>query len=134
MDKVEMETLPVLSGLINRPSHYHKNEIDVHGYLEKHFPKEPNVTVAEGFHIGNVVKYVSRYKEKDGLRDLEKAMDNLTVLIQLEKERRPWGFCIGRVSNSCDRTTSKIYSKWALPKISKASVFTRWIMKNSGTN
>ncbi|MDR7237154.1 DUF3310 domain-containing protein [Neobacillus drentensis] len=88
MDKYAMETLPLIENLINKPSHYHKNEIDVHGYLEKHFPKKPNATVAEGFHIGNVIKYVSRYKEKDGLRDLEKAMDNLNLLIQLEKKRR----------------------------------------------
>lgn len=86
-NSVTMETLPVLENLIHKPSHYYKNEIDVHGYLEKHFPIKPNATVAEGFHIGNIIKYVSRYKEKDGLRDLEKAMDNLTVLIQLEKKR-----------------------------------------------
>jgi hypothetical protein len=86
MSKHEMETLPVINNPI-RPNHYHKNEIDVHGYLEKHFPKNPNVTVAEGFHIGNVIKYVSRYKEKNGLEDLEKAMANLKVLIELERKR-----------------------------------------------
>ncbi|MEH7392594.1 DUF3310 domain-containing protein [Bacillus sp. JJ1474] len=66
------------------PSHYHKNEIDVHGYLQKHFPKEGGYTVAEGFHIGNVIKYVSRYKQKNGLEDLLKAEANLKVLIELE--------------------------------------------------
>lgn len=87
----EMESLPELSfkeDLVNKPSHYHKNEIDVNGYLEKHFPKEPSVTVAEGFYIGNVIKYVSRYKEKNGLQDLEKGLANLKFLIDLEKKRR----------------------------------------------
>lgn len=68
-----------------KPSHYHKNEIDVHGYLQKHFPKEGEYTVAEGFHIGNVIKYVSRYKQKNGLEDLLKAEANLKNLIELEK-------------------------------------------------
>lgn len=81
----EMETIEPFAD-INKPSHYHKNEIDVHGYLQKHFPKQPNVTVAEGFHIGNVIKYVSRYKEKGGLADLIKARNNLEVLIELESK------------------------------------------------
>lgn len=67
------------------PSHYHKNEIDVHGYLQKHFPKEGTYTVAEGFHIGNVIKYVSRYKDKNGIEDLKKAEANLKILIELSK-------------------------------------------------
>ena len=70
-----------------KPSHYHKNEIDVHGYLQKHFPKEPTYTVAEGFHIGNVIKYVSRYKQKNGLSDLKKAMDNLLVLMEMQEKK-----------------------------------------------
>jgi hypothetical protein len=67
---------------INKPNHYHKNEIDVNGYLEKHFPKEANVTVAEGFYIGNIIKYVSRHKEKGGMKDLEKARYNLDKLME----------------------------------------------------
>jgi hypothetical protein len=67
---------------INKPNHYHKNEIDVNGYLEKHFPKEANVTVAEGFYIGNIIKYVSRHKEKGGMRDLEKAKYYIDKLME----------------------------------------------------
>lgn len=33
---------------------------------------------------GNVVKYVTRYKQKDGIRDLYKAMHYLTILINRE--------------------------------------------------
>jgi hypothetical protein len=71
---------------INKPSHYHKNEIDVNGYLEKHFPKEANVTVAEGFYIGNIIKYVSRHKEKGGMRDLEKAKFYIDKLMDWRSE------------------------------------------------
>jgi hypothetical protein len=81
-----METLPLIEDLINKPQHYHKNEIDVNGYLEKHFPKEANVTVAEGFYIGNIIKYVSRHKEKGGKQDLEKALFNLNKLIEWRNE------------------------------------------------
>lgn len=70
------------------PSHYHRNEIDVHGYLQKHFPKEGTYTVAEGFHIGNVIKYVSRYKDKNGIVDLKKAEANLKILIEMEELNR----------------------------------------------
>jgi hypothetical protein len=73
--------------IINKPSHYHKNEIDVNGYLEKHFPLEGSYTVAEGFYIGNVIKYTSRYKDKNGLQDLEKAKFNLNKLIELEESK-----------------------------------------------
>lgn len=82
-----METLPVKEDIINKPNHYHKNEIDVHGYLEKHFPINPNVTVAEGFYMGNIIKYVSRHKEKNGIQDLKKAMANLQALIELEEKQ-----------------------------------------------
>lgn len=81
-----IETLHMENDLINHPNHYHKNEIDVNGYLEKHFPKEANVTVAEGFYIGNIIKYVSRHKEKGGRQDLEKAMFNLNKLIEWREQ------------------------------------------------
>ena len=37
-----------------------------------------------GFCEGNVVKYVSRWKDKGGVKDLEKARHYLDILIQLE--------------------------------------------------
>jgi len=76
----------VSEDIINKPSHYHKNEIDVNGYLEKHFPKEGSYTVAEGFYIANVLKYTSRYKNKNGLEDLKKARFYIDKLIDLESK------------------------------------------------
>jgi hypothetical protein len=40
-----------------------------------------------GFCAGNVVKYVTRYKDKGGIADLEKAKHYIELLIQLETER-----------------------------------------------
>ena len=39
----------------------------------------------EGFLIGNVIKYVARYKHKDGVKDLEKARVYLNWLIEITK-------------------------------------------------
>jgi hypothetical protein len=71
-----------------KPNHYHKNKIDVHGYLQDHFPLEGRYTVAEGFHMGNIIKYVSRYRDKNGIEDLLKAQYNLNVLIEIERKNQ----------------------------------------------
>lgn len=41
----------------------------------------------EGYLIGNVIKYVSRYDEKNGIEDLRKAKWYLNKLIELLKEK-----------------------------------------------
>ena len=40
----------------------------------------------EAWFVGNVTKYVERYRKKDGVKDLEKAKHYLEKLIELEKE------------------------------------------------
>jgi hypothetical protein len=40
-----------------------------------------------GFLDGNVVKYVCRFREKNGLQDLEKARHYLDKLIEVEKAK-----------------------------------------------
>lgn len=40
----------------------------------------------QGYCIGNVIKYVSRYEEKDGVRDLEKARTYIQFLIDDYKD------------------------------------------------
>lgn len=40
-----------------------------------------------GFCEGNVIKYVTRWKEKNGVADLEKARHYLDILIQLEQRK-----------------------------------------------
>ena len=37
-----------------------------------------------GYFVGNIEKYIERYRKKDGLKDLEKARHYLEKLIELE--------------------------------------------------
>ncbi|WP_147536079.1 DUF3310 domain-containing protein [Bacillus marasmi] len=67
-----METIKELFDKIEKPLHYHKGDIDVIEFIERYFP-DRKFTVAEGFAIGNALKYICRYKEKNGLEDLQKA-------------------------------------------------------------
>jgi hypothetical protein len=88
-DTIEPFMFKELEDVVNKPNHYHKNEIDVNGVLEKHFPRTPNVTVYEGFLIGNIIKYVCRHKEKNGVQDLEKAIANIKLLMELSAKEEP---------------------------------------------
>lgn len=38
-----------------------------------------------GYFEGNVIKYVTRWRDKNGIQDLEKAIHYLKLLIDLEK-------------------------------------------------
>lgn len=53
---------------VNHPDHYKQGGIETIDYIES-----LGQDVREGFCIGNVIKYVSRYKKKNGLEDLKKA-------------------------------------------------------------
>ena len=39
-----------------------------------------------GYMEGNVIKYVSRWKDKNGIKDLEKAKHYIELLIELESK------------------------------------------------
>lgn len=67
--------------LINQPSHYHHNGIDVIGFSELQFKKEE----LKGFYRINVLKYVTRYDRKNNVEDLKKATFYLNKLIALEE-------------------------------------------------
>ena len=68
--------------IINNPTHYHQNGIDVIGFAGLQFSKEQ----LKGFHRINVLKYVTRYDRKNGVEDLEKAKYYIDRLIELEGE------------------------------------------------
>lgn len=70
---------------IIHPNHYQsKNGFEVIDVIEA-FTEELNGY--EGFMIGNVIKYICRYKKKNGIEDLEKARNYLDSLIKKEKEK-----------------------------------------------
>ena len=63
---------------VNSPKHYTQGEMEV-------------ITAIEGlaldYHQGNVLKYVSRYRYKNGVEDLKKARWYIDRLIYIEEQR-----------------------------------------------
>lgn len=74
-----------------KPEYYQgKDGKDLFDRYEAGLLKEDEVI---GFYKGNIIKYVTRYKEKNGLEDLEKASTYLERLKKYEEIRRntvPW--------------------------------------------
>lgn len=78
-----METIePLNSNEINHPKHYTQGDIETIDYIIDKLNKEQ----FEGFCIGNVIKYVSRFKLKGGYQDIKKARWYLDKLIELEEQ------------------------------------------------
>lgn len=67
---------------VNRPAHYTHGGIETIDYLKAKMSPE----MFEGFLLGNVLKYTSRYREKNGRQDLEKARWYLNKLLEGETE------------------------------------------------
>lgn len=62
---------------IERPQRYNKGSIEVWDFI---------LDQSMGFLEGNIIKYISRYKEKGGIKDLEKAKVYLDKLIEETKK------------------------------------------------
>jgi hypothetical protein len=65
-------------------------DIQVGGDHYKNMPIQPVEFIHRnglGFCEGNVIKYVTRWRAKNGVRDLEKARHYLDLLIELEQQR-----------------------------------------------
>ena len=66
--------------MVNHPSHYKaKNGMEVIDVIEAF---TANLEGYEATHTGNVIKYICRWKEKNGLEDLKKARWYLNRLIE----------------------------------------------------
>jgi len=59
------------------PSYYQKGSVEVTDYITSN---------EMSFIEGNIIKYVTRYKEKSGIQDLRKARWYLDKLIQTQME------------------------------------------------
>ena len=68
----------VLSKLSNSvsPEHYSQFEIEPFEFIHKN---------GLGFAEGNIIKYVCRWREKNGVEDLKKAMRYIELLIEGER-------------------------------------------------
>lgn len=67
-------TQPLPKDVQSSPSHYSTSGVQVIDLIRDY-------GMAEDFCAGNVIKYVARYKKKDGLKDLIKARTYLNWLI-----------------------------------------------------
>jgi hypothetical protein len=67
---------------VNHPAHYNAGSMEVIDAIEG---------LELGFHAGNVVKYVARYKHKAGVQDLKKARWYLDRLIENEEKAEKKG-------------------------------------------
>lgn len=65
---------------VNNPTHYTTGEIEVIDYIQDKLTTEQ----FEGYCVGNIMKYVSRYRHKGGVEDLKKARWYLNRLIETE--------------------------------------------------
>lgn len=63
---------------VQHPTHYNKGKIEMWDYAH-----DQNL----GFFEGNIVKYICRWRYKNGLQDLEKCKQYLDKLIELEKSK-----------------------------------------------
>ena len=68
---------------VTKPEHYHKGGIDVIGFCKDKLNSERQA----GFFQMNILKYVTRYTEKNGVEDLKKAENYLKMLIELEESK-----------------------------------------------
>ena len=71
--------------VVNHPSHYTSGKIEVIRIMEDQLTDEEY----RGYIKGQVIKYVTRERHKNGLEDLKKAAWYLNRLIQkMEKQQR----------------------------------------------
>lgn len=74
-----------LENHVNHPSHYQsKNGLEAIDVMEAF---TENLTGAEAVNTSNVLKYICRWKNKNGLEDLKKAQWYLNRLIGVVEEK-----------------------------------------------
>ena len=66
-----------MNDVVNHPSHYADTKIETIEYIEDKLTAEGY----EGYLVGNIMKYISRYRKKSGVIDLQKARWYLDRLI-----------------------------------------------------
>jgi len=61
---------------ISRPGHYNIGGIEPAEFME-------SLGIAQDYYAGNIIKYASRYKHKNGAEDIRKAKQYCKMLIEL---------------------------------------------------
>ena len=81
------ENVPGSVTYADKPPTYDPLNTQVAGSHYKDLPIQPVEYIhanALGYFEGNVIKYISRWRKKNGIADLEKAKHYIDLLIQLE--------------------------------------------------
>ena len=73
-----LEQSNLTSDTVNHPSHYTQGKFEVIEIIEDSLADDG----FEGYCIGNVLKYIMRYRYKNGIEDLKKARWYLGYLIK----------------------------------------------------
>lgn len=74
--------MTIESNAVNHPKHYQSGGMETIDVI-KAFTEDCNAY--EGFLVGNVIKYICRFKKKNGAEDLKKArwyLDELTKYVE----------------------------------------------------
>ncbi len=69
---------------VEHPDHYNQNSLETLDVIKGTMSSEQ----FEGFLVGNILKYISRYKFKNGAEDLKKArfyLDKLIAVTEVKK-------------------------------------------------
>ena len=72
-----------MNDAVNHPSHYADKQIEVIDYIRDTQTQEEFV----GYCLGNVIKYVSRWRKKGGVEDLKKAQVYLGWAVEKAEEK-----------------------------------------------
>lgn len=72
------KNLQITNDAVNSPKHYTHGNIETIEYIEDNLSAKG----FEGYCVGNVLKYVSRYRHKNGVEDLKKAQWYLNRLVE----------------------------------------------------
>ena len=71
-----------MSDPVNKPAHYNVGGVEAIDAIVSATNEQ-----AEGYLQGNIMKYIWRYRYKNGLEDLQKAQWYLNKLIEVYKEK-----------------------------------------------
>lgn len=77
-----------MSETVNSPAHYTSGSIECIDAIDV---MVEGLTGMEGYYIGNIMKYIWRWKRKNGIEDLRKAHRYLTRLVNLLEGGTGWG-------------------------------------------
>ena len=81
----------IMTDNVEKPEHYTFGKYECIDVIEE-LSKQNNLQGIEGFLYGNIIKYLWRYKRKNGIEDLQKARWYLDRLIShTENDYRPFG-------------------------------------------